>query len=572
MLTDRATPPGPERHRRARAAAALTAGVAVLLAGVAAAGHAGPPRSVAATAPASVPVLPHQEKVLVLKYFPLTPDGQYIDIGVTGDVSGPLATLRAQTDAMTANVADALTRGTEYHGYADPAAQPSLTYQVIGVREYLTKVPTIPNPTYNPPSDPYRVRPDYPGIAATINICDYVQNQGVDEVWMWAYQGPSQLAINESKMAGPHGDQSNSSVHGDLPACNRTYTWYTFNYGRGTAEAVHSHSHQLEVELNYLDRHTFTDLFEGTPYPGNGSAPGRCGSVHNPPNATSEYDWANPTPHASDCLNWTPVGTGALTQISCATWTCSDTSDTNNSQLNYLVWWMRNFPGAGNQITLGGRPMRNWWEVHADFDAAVDSGTGLVEPPAPSPSPTPGASGPAPSGAPSTGPSASAPASPTPSPSPTGSPAPGPQFSFEDGTLSGWSSTGHITSITNSSAAGGQNGARALQLTLHSTGSSDLPYAHVNPAGGPTAGQTLTAYLYRPAGASTTVSAKLYAVNPSNSSWMQGNLTSVGTGAWVALRFTLPSFSGSASQIGVQFLVSPSNTDAIVYLDSVAWS
>ena len=42
---------------------------------------------------------------------------------------------------------------------------------------------------------------------------------------------------------------------------------------------------------------------------------------------------------------------------------------------------MQNFPGAGNRIQLGGRPMRNWWDTHANFGAAVESDTGLTQPP-----------------------------------------------------------------------------------------------------------------------------------------------------------------------------------------------
>jgi hypothetical protein len=39
---------------------------------------------------------------------------------------------------------------------------------------------------------------------------------------------------------------------------------------------------------------------------------------------------------------------------------------------------MQNLPGAGNDVVYGGRPLRNWWEFVADFDAAMAQGRSLV--------------------------------------------------------------------------------------------------------------------------------------------------------------------------------------------------
>lgn len=332
--------------------------------------------------------------VLVLDYFP-TADGVTVDQNVTGDVGGTIASLRTKTASITSNLVTDLSVGTRYHGYANSSAPAALTFNVVDTLEYDKAVPTVPDPLYgqgNPPN-PFKVRPDYPSVMNTANICDYVDHRGVDEVWLYAYQGPSQLQIDESKMSGPNGDVSNEWIHDALPVCGKTYTLYTFNSGRGTAEAFHTHAHQYEDEMRYVDNQEFADgkylfntLFEGDNYPQTHGVSGHCGSAHNPPNAKSEYDWANPSPWSSDCLNWDPNNPGqTTTQISCTTWdlnnpTCSDISDTNNSQLNYIVWWEQNIPGRGNTLTYQGRPLRNWWDVHGEWDTVVSQDLGLTLP------------------------------------------------------------------------------------------------------------------------------------------------------------------------------------------------
>ena len=329
-------------------------------------------------APASLaPGAAYAMGVLVLKYFPLTADGQDIDIGVTGDVGDPLATIRSRVDAITANLVAELARGSTHRGYADAAAQPSLRYSIVDTKEFHAAVPSLSS-TLNPS---YPRRADYGTILRDVPICDYVDHQGVDEVWIWAYQGPHQLDISESKMSGPYGDVSNSYRLNDMPRCSRTYVVYTYNYGRGTAEAIEDHGHQIEAELSDIDAHLFRDLFEGRNYPATLGVTGRCGSVHNPPNARFEYDRFDPAPNPSDCLEWKPDGLGALSQIGCATWGCEDRGDTDNPALNYMIWWMQNLPGRANSIQYQGHQLRNWWDVVGNWDAVMAAGPSLTAPP-----------------------------------------------------------------------------------------------------------------------------------------------------------------------------------------------
>lgn len=325
------------------------------------------PSPLVATTQTSYPM-----NVLVLKFFPITPSGS-IDIQVTGDVGGSASVIKAHVDAVDRNLVTDLTIGTAYHRFEDPAAKPALRYQIVGSREYDTAVPSVAHRL-----DPnYKFVPNYRLILSRVGICKWVEDKDVSEVWIWAYQGPHQLGISESKMSGPNGDISNSPELNDMPICSRTYTVYTFNYGRGTAEAMESHGHQFEAEFRYVDANLF-GLFEGPNYPATLGVPGRCGSVHNPPNARFEYDRDNPTPHPSDCLDWKPGGRGKLSSISCANWSCVDRGDADNPSVDYIIWWMQNVPGRGNKIRYSGQRLRNWWDVHADFDAVVENGESLT--------------------------------------------------------------------------------------------------------------------------------------------------------------------------------------------------
>ena len=308
-------------------------------------------------------------KVLVIKYFPTTLFGNNIDTGITGDVEGSYDSVRAHTVEVTNNLKNSLEKASMYLGYKT-SSSPSLGYQIIDVKEYKKAVPF----------DSSNRRPLYNQILTDNNICDYVKNQGVSEVWMWAYQGPAHpdgkgayLSISESKMSGPYGDISNSGREDDMPKCGKTYRLYVFNYGRGTAEAMESWGHQTEVELDAVDKVFFRNEFQGPNYPQSLGVNGRCGSVHNPPNARNEYDRANPTPQKSDCLDWNPDSLGTLSDISCNNWTCQQDSDASNPALNYMIWMWQNLPGKGNTKTYQGRNLRNLWDIHGDFDGVKGS-------------------------------------------------------------------------------------------------------------------------------------------------------------------------------------------------------
>lgn len=322
----------------------------------------------------------HDMGVLVIKYFPVTKNN-LIDIAVTGDVGEPYDVIRKRTEDVTSALKNALEKSSTYGGAdnKDKNPVPALRYNIVDTKEHKQAVPIKARPgkpTY----------PDYAGIMNSHDICTYVTERNVKEVWLWAYQGPGRpsdgqayLGISESKMSGPQGDISNSGRENDLPNCGKTYRVYTFNYQRSTSEALESWGHQMEAEMSAVDSVLFRNKFQGIPFPPIAKQAGRCGSVHNPPNARSEYDRANKTPYESDCLDWNPDSLGKLTDISCATWGCDDVDPVkNNASLNYQIWMFQHMPGKGNAKTYQGKQLRNWWDVHGDFDYVMKNNKRLT--------------------------------------------------------------------------------------------------------------------------------------------------------------------------------------------------
>lgn len=311
--------------------------------------------------------------VMVISYFPLTSDGQKIDSSVTGDIGDSFQEVRQKTQTITSNLTKLLSKATQYRGYDHPSP-PSIIYTIKKNYEHTQSVPL----------ESTERKPEYAAILNQHNICNAVKSQGIQEVWIWAYQGPTYpgtsypyLNISESKMSGPHGDISNSWRTNDMPYCGKTYTVYTFNYGRGTAEAMHSWGHQIEAELAAVDDKLYNEYFQGPSRAVSGTTT-RCGSVHNPPNSRHDYDYANPTPHPSDCLDWGVASLGNTTAISCQLWGCEDKSDSDNSHLNYMVWMWQNLPGRNNPKKYQGSYLRNWWDVHANFDKVMSSQKSLL--------------------------------------------------------------------------------------------------------------------------------------------------------------------------------------------------
>ncbi len=324
--------------------------------------------------------------VLVLRYFP-TADGINLDSTITG-VSSSLTDVRAYVDTLKSGTLNALEEASRLHGYKDAAAPVSMHYSFIDDKEYLAAMPVSTNAVPWYPAGTNIYRPDYMKILTDLNICNYVDTQGIKEVWVFGYHWGN-IEPTESNMAGPYGDISNSEGIADMPVCSKTYVLYNYNYGRGTDAAVHDHGHQLEAVYNNIDSTTYTGKFEGpwrTYYNNDGSGAGnahRCGWTHDPPNTPAtpdmiwgSYDYSNTRFVWTDCEDWNPGGTGQTVNINCDEWKCDE--------VKFHIWQWQNMPGLNNPNP----ELSNWWDFIADFDAAKAAGEKLYYPP-PTPTPTP---------------------------------------------------------------------------------------------------------------------------------------------------------------------------------------
>src|SRR5689334_12797267 len=79
--------------------------------------------------------------ILEIRYFPVTAEGKKIDINVTSNVGSSLETIRAKCDRMTKQTMEALSEGSRFHAYSNPAAKPSITFKVLETKEYLEPLP-----------------------------------------------------------------------------------------------------------------------------------------------------------------------------------------------------------------------------------------------------------------------------------------------------------------------------------------------------------------------------------------------------------------------------------------------
>jgi hypothetical protein len=296
--------------------------------------------------------------ILVIKYFPLTPDKKRIDIKVTSNVDAPLDRIRAKVDRMTKETREALQEGSRFRAYKNPKAPPSLRYVVVDAKEFLEALPVSKKKTGE------AFLPDYRSILERVGIQRYVEKLGVKEVWIWGYHS-KEVAPWESNMASQFGDVSNSDRDTkDLPVLKQTYTVYHYNYQRETSEAVHNHIHQIEAVMRKHGGDLW-QTWEGKP----GSW--RCGNCHFPPNGKKDYDWANKDFVESDIEDWRPEGFGKMKRINCDRW--------GGDSLKWFVYWMQSMPGYRNRLVYKRKRLTNWWVFMADYDLVRTKGIELTE-------------------------------------------------------------------------------------------------------------------------------------------------------------------------------------------------
>lgn len=309
--------------------------------------------------------------ILQIMYFPLSSSSPALLDPQETDSDFTLVRARQIVNEISSGTIEGLEKGSIYIN--DPSQTQYLNYIVYDSKEFLTAIPKSQN--FKPFADHLKILND-------INVCDYIDNKGVKEVWVWMYHTTKVAPIESNMSMGTafrnfwtqpdFGDVSNSYRQNDLPVCKNTYTVYDYNYTRWVAEALENHTHQFEALFGYLNSDLFWTKFV-RPY-GKMDKANSCGDTHFPPNGATDYDWKNPRVVTSNCSDWHPDASGRTEQVSCLNWTCQDDGGTT-----YKIWWMQRIPGFGNALAYQNHQLRNWWEFVGDFDSAVTAGKNLVE-------------------------------------------------------------------------------------------------------------------------------------------------------------------------------------------------
>ena len=327
------------------------------------------PTPVAGFTPVSVPILE-------LKYFPLQISSSNLDGEITG-TNESITTMRSRVSNLSNSTLAGMEEGTKYKGYKNSAAKPYLDFSIQESKEFLKAMPLSSTQV---PWNPGIYRPDYVKmLTQDVNICDYVDNRGVKEVWIWGYHYRNIEPVESNMSMGTgiqaywnyrtYGDVSNSERSDDLPKCASTYTMYNYNYTRGYENALHDHMHQLENLFGYADNALFWYNFVGKHF---NEEPGQwvCGNTHFPPNATRDYHYTHGDFVTTKCEDWHPDGSGASRTFTCSAWGCTEAG--------FYAWWMQNLPGYENGISRNGTLLRNWWDLYADFDREIQKGKSLT--------------------------------------------------------------------------------------------------------------------------------------------------------------------------------------------------
>jgi hypothetical protein len=207
---------------------------------------------------------------------------------------------------------------------------------------------------------------DYEGTLTRYGVSPLIDLGSVDEVWLF---GGPYFGYFESAMAGPGAFDINGNAFTAVQS-QRPFAIMGFSTERGVAEMLHNLCHRVEATMSRVyggwqaeSLTTAWAKFAANARQSNGRA--GVGSCHYPPNATGDYDYANPRAVESDADDWLryPNLTGARKHVSASTWGGPD------YHREYMRWWLRHLPRAAG-TNADGR-LNDWWRYVVQFDQLV---------------------------------------------------------------------------------------------------------------------------------------------------------------------------------------------------------
>lgn len=247
---------------------------------------------------------------------------------------------------------------------------------------------TVNQSKYKEPDDRF----DYQDLLKEFNLLQRVNNNEIDEVWVFSYPF---AGMYESVMCGTKAFWCNGPVIDNTPG--RRFAVMGFSYERGVGEMEEDLGHRMEnimakvygaedfLHWTYAydrSKSPFVkqepEKYDAVKYAGTNLfakfllydriAPGnaQCGNVHYAPNSQRDYEWGNATPvvtYADDWLTFPSLPRVQKMQ--------NANSWGNGDIRGHHRWWFTRFPkiaGRQNGIRL------NWWSyicnvADAEFDA-----------------------------------------------------------------------------------------------------------------------------------------------------------------------------------------------------------
>lgn len=192
------------------------------------------------------------------------------------------------------------------------------------------------------------------------DICGKLDRGEIDEVWMF---GGPWFGFYESTLVGPGSYFYNSSPVSGPHNCNKILPIMGMNYERGEDCMIEDFGHRTESTMtkvygSWQENRTahnwdrFGLVMAQSP---NYSYSG-CGSVHYPPNGTSDYNYNNSSTVPSNCndfVNYPKLSDPLLVAqpTTCSLWGCNG--------LGYFQYWFGHLP-----VNLGCGPdnvANSWW-------------------------------------------------------------------------------------------------------------------------------------------------------------------------------------------------------------------
>lgn len=202
----------------------------------------------------------------------------------------------------------------------------------------------------------------YEKVISTYGVDKQIDAGKIDELWIF---GAPYMGFWESAMAGPRAFYINGGVYEKVPT-KKPFAIMGFSYERGVAEMLHNLCHRTESTMARVyggwkveELNTTWAKFAANTKQSGSAAVGTC---HYPPNAESDYDYANPRKVESSADDWLtyPKLTGKTKMVGRETWGGPD------YHRNYMVWWFTRLPKAPGVAPDG--KQANWWKYIFQFD------------------------------------------------------------------------------------------------------------------------------------------------------------------------------------------------------------